>query len=119
MIPLRGWSAGRQQHQPAGVAADQPAPTRRLTRAQYYSLYTKYIAYAPPRPNVTQLLVPIDHLSQHVGDMHDDHILALGDQKLLRKLAPDQMSEAMLSQDITEPVCLDLLSMTFMACCIP
>ena len=56
---------------------------------------------------MTQLFVPIisiDHLSQHVGDMHYDHILALGDQKLLRKLAPDQMSEAMLSQDITEPV---------------
>ena len=35
--------------------------------------------------------------------MHYGHILVLGDQKLLRKLAPDQMSEAMLSQDITQP----------------
>ena len=49
-------------------------------------------------------IISIDHLSQHFQDIPVDNILALCDQELLRKCAPDGMGKSGLSQDITQPV---------------
>ena len=48
-------------------------------------------------------IISIDHLSQHFQDIPVDNILALCDQELLRKCAPEGMGKSVLSQDITQP----------------
>ena len=49
-------------------------------------------------------IISIDRLSRDIKDLPVDNILALGDQALLRKCAPDGMGKSGLSQDITQPV---------------
>ena len=59
----------------------------------------------PPKP-LTRLFVPIisiDHLSQDYQDLPVDDILALGDQALLHKLAPDATSLELLEEAVDEP----------------
>ena len=61
---------------------------------------------SPPSEPLQRLFVPIisiDHLSRNYRDLPVDDILALGDQALLHKLAPDATSLDLLEEAVDEP----------------